>query len=504
MLAGVGREAAGSGHEAQEAGAERVGVGRAARIAAVLTGVAQAADHAEPVGEVELEFAEGRAAAGGLVGGDQNFSVEQAGQEARAVGLDPVPAVVAARHPFQPAGLAAQAQLLAELADLVVLVELGVCGRGRVGVGVEAALEVDVAGDRSQLGPAEIVVDVEGGVEAVDLQRRGVVPVAGEGVGGEVGVTVLIDAVGGGAVVGAAAGVAGDRDGAEELADADGGAVVLALDLQANGGRVVRGPQGLDPAQEDVLVAQMLVGGAAIPIAFILLDRLGREPQGEGVGDGQVDEALGLEGLVVPIAGGDFPFGPGEGGGGGDDVQRPGGGVAAIEGALRTLEHLDPLQVVEVEVHLREGGQEDVVHIDAHRGVVGGGEVVQPHAAHGDDGLGAGDVVLNIDVGNQVGQVAGGRGAGLAQRLAGDGVDLQAHIQQVLALLLGGDDHLLDLSAGGGGRGGAGGLIGEGGEGERQDRQGGAGQEGGACGSGPANLGHSLSSPSVARLSQAD
>ena len=293
------------------------------------------------------------------------------------------------------------------------------------------------------------------------------VPVALEGILGRIGITVRVDAMG--RIAEVRTGLAGNsRDRAEEFADADLRMIVFAFELEENRQRRRRIPERLRAAEIDVLFAEILVQHPAVPVAFVLLDRFAGEAQREIVGDGHVNHAVGLEGLVVAVAGRDVAREVAEFRLGRNDVDRTGCRVAAVERRLRAFQHFDVVEIEEVEILLGERGQIDVVDIDADRGIVRGREIVEADAADGDDLLGAGDVVLDVEIGHLAHQIPGRLDTRFADFLRGDGRDVDGHIEDVFGALLRGDgdglDGLTALVLGGGGSG-------------RQRAQGRAGQQ---------------------------
>ena len=172
-----------------------------------------------------------------------------------------------------------------------------------------------------------------------------------------------------------------------------------------------------DPAQAEVLVRleqqlparALALAAVEIVVVVDVLDvavvagAIGREASGEGFAERPGNRAAALEVAILPAGDLDGTLGS-EGRRAGADVQHPGGGVLAEQGALRTAQQLQLLDVQQVEHGHSRTSQVDVVEVDpgaAFQAVAGG---VVADAAHGDARLPRMDVG-DIDAGQHLLQV---------------------------------------------------------------------------------------------------
>ncbi len=186
-----------------------------------------------------------------------------------------------------------------------------------------------------------------------------------------------------------------------------------------------------------------------------MLGLLEREPERQLIGDRRVQHAEGADQAIVAEL---FLQGRVEGaraGLVGDHVDAAAGGVAAVERALGTAQHLDPVYVVERSVGAIVPGLVDAVDVEGHRRIQGRGVVVGPDAADVDLGV---DVVLaQHDGRRQVADLAHVGDARLDQLGTADRGDREGDLLDVFRAFLRGDHHLLQGRAATVGRGGLGG-----------------------------------------------
>ena len=338
--------------------------------------------------------------------------------------VDAVLAVERAADQHQVVAHVRQAHFLRELVDLVVegAVEHDQA-RGVAVLDVEAR-EVLVAGHRGQ------------------RQRIGQRPVDGQ-VGARV-LEVHVRVVRGAGTVRVRVAVVLGRERVVDLDQPHVGLVLAAVEAEQDVDVVARLPLKLAACGGAVDFPDLLAVQAVGLEAFALLDRLDREASRERVRERAADGALGQDPLVVAdverevavelvtrlLA---------------DEVDRAGRRVAAEQRALRALQHLDALEVEHAEGQHRRRHQVHVVDVDAGRGVVVGGVVVEADAADGDVRDAVGHHVLDLHVWRQQREVGELRDARLGEGLAGVGGAGDADVAEALLALLGGDEDLLEL-----------------------------------------------------------
>ncbi len=201
----------------------------------------------------------------------------------------------------------------------------------------------------------------------------------------------------------------------------------------------------------------------------------GRQAQGQGVGDRAGNRALELHQVIVAI-GRRGPRTELLARTTGHQLHGAANGVLAVEGALRTTQDLDPLQVQQIELAAPDTAVIDVVDIDADGRVEGLQGVRLAHAADVDIGRVRRTPALDqVQVRHRALQVRDLLRARALQRLAAEGREGQRGLLGRFLGAAGGDDDVLDargrlcvLSAS---------ILGIGGRGDRA--HGGARQQGG-------------------------
>uniref|UniRef100_A0A0N4Z2S7 Ketoacyl_synth_N domain-containing protein n=1 Tax=Parastrongyloides trichosuri TaxID=131310 RepID=A0A0N4Z2S7_PARTI len=324
-------------------------------------------------------------------------------------------------------------------------------------VAVFAAFQRLVAADAVQIHALERQVGVQrrapGGVVATGLG----VHVAADG-GGEArgqapaGLGVIL--VGGDGRTRAQAGV----QVADQIQALVLGLVDAAVDVQQEGQAVARGPIQQGAGAGAVGVAQALASDAvALPGAALFCRD--RQSAAQALGQRAGDIALGAE-LVLAA-----PFGHQTGGQLvrgtlGHEADGPAGGVAAIEGALRTAQDLDAIDVEDQALRHDRDRIGDLVHIDADGGRVVRGIVLEADAAQAELGRAAAEGRFDLEVGRGVLKLVDVGDALLRQAFAAEDAEGDADVLSRLFTPLSGDDDLVDggdpirrrlLSHGGGG-----------------------------------------------------
>ena len=129
----------------------------------------------------------------------------------------------------------------------------------------------------------------------------------------------------------------------------------------------------------------------------------------------------------------------------GIDDHRTANGVAAVQGALRTLQHLDLVDIEQAHVELLLVDLRHAVHDDGDRRI-GVGDLGQ--AAHHHEAVAVGIGPIERHVGNIADEVGGVLDARVRDALGGEDVDLDRDVLQALAALLGRHHHFLELIVG--------------------------------------------------------
>ncbi|MNS42524.1 hypothetical protein D3C72_749040 [compost metagenome] len=128
----------------------------------------------------------------------------------------------------------------------------------------------------------------------------------------------------------------------------------------------------------------------------------------------------------------------------GDEADGAAGGVAAVEGALRSAQDLDPVDVEDQALGHDRDRIGDLVHIDADGGRVVRGVVLEADAAQAELGRAAAEGRLDLQVGRGVLQLVDVGDALLDQAFAAEDAEGDAHVLGRLFAPLGGDDDLVD------------------------------------------------------------
>jgi hypothetical protein len=125
------------------------------------------------------------------------------------------------------------------------------------------------------------------------------------------------------------------------------------------------------------------------------------------------------------------------------------GGIAPEQRALRAAQHLDALDVEELQGQATHRRLVDVIHIDGHRVFLCIGEVIQTDAAQEEIDL-AGFALRHrvIEVRRHLRDVNGVGKAHVADLLGAEGRDRDTDLLQVLFTALGGYHHLLERGLG--------------------------------------------------------
>ncbi len=306
-----------------------------------------------------------------------------------------------ADDPVEPLAACGQPQLLRVLLDVVRLQEFQLARGRRIDVDVERAVEVHVAGNAGERRCAEIGVHRQSDGRVVDLVHALAHPIALERIAVNVGVTEEIRAL---RVVDVAgedrrARATGQRiDRAEEFGLAHLRARARAFDFEIQVEAVARRERELQSPHRQVAIADRLARQpAALPVTFVLLDRLAAEAQRGRVAERHIDGALEVQCVVVAVAesrvGVESLLRLAR-----DDIERAGSRVAAVQRALRSLQHFDALEIEHVERHHRDGSDVHLVDVDAGARAVGGAEIVEPDAADRDDRHRTRHLLLDVEV----------------------------------------------------------------------------------------------------------
>ena len=185
------------------------------------------------------------------------------------------------------------------------------------------------------------------------------------------------------------------------------------------------------------------------PVDLGIVEQIGREsvaveveardPRGQGIADGHVDHALGLDAVVIAV----FEFAPpGElahFGLRGDDVDHARSRVAPEQRALRPTQHLDPLEVEIFGLEQARAEQRRSVGVDRGGAVAGDAhaQIADPangEAGRGEIGFGEGDVGQRQLEVRRVLDLLG------LQGLRVESADRDRDFLKALALALGGND----------------------------------------------------------------
>ena len=200
-------------------------------------------------------------------------------------------------------------------------------------------------------------------------------------------------------------------------------------------------PFGGDPGGEHVLVV-MLVAGVEILAIAVALQPGDRAADAERVADRQSHRADQVD-LVVAAIGRPHPRVELMAEPAGDVFERAADRVAAVERALRPAQHLDPLDVEDVEHRRLRARDIDVVDIEADAGLEAPERVLLADAA---DEADQGRVGAARDLQRSVRRALHHRGevdrALVLERLAVERGDRDRHVLQALRAAAGGDDDI--------------------------------------------------------------
>ena len=353
---------------------------------------------------------------------------------------------IAADDPARAGGIAGgEAQFLRHAADVAVEEGAGVGETGGVPVIILPPAEMIVAGDAGQLRPAE--VEGDRGARALGIvvaERLLVRPDAGRGLEH-------------GRAAPAGRAVARirrhpDRRRAvrkgqrlEQVEPGRIGAVAAVMSLQQHVERAALVGE-LAAHTGAVGVAERAAGGPVVLEAAALL-RPCCDPRREAVAERPRDVALAAEQAEAAVIGVHAQREP-VGRLAGDESDRAGGRVAAVERALRPAQHLDPSEVEQQALRLDREGLGHLVDIDTDRRGVVGGIVVEADAAQPEVGLAAAERRHRLQPRRLVLELVDVGDAALGERLAADDGDGDRHRLNRGGAALGGDDDLGERGVG--------------------------------------------------------
>ncbi|MNX25472.1 hypothetical protein D3C86_555190 [compost metagenome] len=274
--------------------------------------------------------------------------------------------VAGAGDPVERAGLAGEAEFLIPGPVLFPVVGVEIQVRPVGAVLVLAVLGGELS-DRGQGGEINVAEGVGDGQDAfVEAARLVVVD--------DVVEDALLERVGIVRRIGRVGGQAGRR---RNRRDADRRARIL-VDLVMRPAQDRLGPGRDVPAQggarRPVVFAVIVLAGRAIDQPAVAAVHQGVDPQGHGVVDRQVDQALEAALVVLAEAKAQPGFEVVAGLVGGDG-HGAGGAVAAEQGALRSLQDFDSRDIAERQQGRARSGRIDAVDIDADRRVGADAEV---------------------------------------------------------------------------------------------------------------------------------
>src|SRR5690554_1838135 len=319
--------------------------------------------------------------------------------------VEPFAAIVAASYPVQtPVALGCQANLLGEDLDVGIEELVGLSDVRAVPIDVFLAIQRVVGADAGQ---RQMIVErpVGGQREApVGVVTVRLVTDRQTGDSGEfrpeVPAGMMVAAVDGNARI---AGLPVDVARLQSLVQARTtavGTVAPEVGPQVEAQFVAGIPLQLSAEGGYILVTKLLASIAVfLPGATILAgngqaaaqgvgDWTGNEPLQRLVAVGAVAALdLGLEGIGRPAA---------------DEIDRPAGTVATVQGALGTAQYLYPLQIEQQTLALDREGVGNLVDIDSHGGGVVGGVVAQTDAANAELGLFAAIYRVDLQVGHLI------------------------------------------------------------------------------------------------------
>ena len=200
-------------------------------------------------------------------------------------------------------------------------------------------------------------------------------------------------------------------------------------------------PGQRNAAVQEVLFAHLIIACVALlPVAALQIAH--SDPEGQRVADRAAYKGGDIDGAEATDGGVDARL-EGVGRLGGDIVDRAARGVLTEQRALRSLQHLNPVQVEAGAQGHDRIGQRRFVQIDADRRAGGERGVVEADAADRIDrrAIERGGVVKAR---HDFDQLAGVRHAEVLQRVATGGGDRHRNVVDALFPLLGGDHQFLD------------------------------------------------------------
>ncbi len=377
--------------------------------------------------------------------------------------VDLVVEVEGAHQPVERVGAAGRAQLLRERRGLRAERRLDQRGGARLGVLFLQALDLLVGRDRGDGDIAHVPLRVERATRGFRLDPPVAIIVTGPGIAVGVAIAEAVGAGPGVELVEHEVGVAVHRTGLLVrsqrnallaivaaagrrlvLPRADGGVVVRVVADQQDPCRIRRFPQQL--AAKRLRVALIVVGHALEAVfgpAVVLLHR-GRNATRERVAERAAERSLRVDLVVLPedqvgVALERVGRPPA------DEVNQPARRVTPEQRALRPAQHLDALEVEELEGQPARGRAVHVVDVHRDRILVRVCEIVQPDAAQEEVDHARFGVRRRIDeAGRHRHDVRRVRESELADLLVGERGDRDADVLQGLLALLRCDDDFLE------------------------------------------------------------
>ena len=225
-------------------------------------------------------------------------------------------------------------------------------------------------------------------------------------------------------------------------ADARGRVLLVVGDhIDAQGVGRLEGGQGAEGLGIDAVVVATVQQVLDIAVAGL---HAGGEAEGGRVADRRVQHQLD-HAVVVGADGGAALGGEAvEIGLGLDHIDRADQGAAAVQGRLRTLGDLDPVDIEQFDEGARRARDGDAVLVDRHARLIGGAGRVRGQAADHEARV-VRRLVLHQQAGHEGRQFLEVLNAEPVQELAAVGGQGERDLDRVLGAQLGGDDHLFQL-----------------------------------------------------------
>ena len=216
------------------------------------------------------------------------------------------------------------------------------------------------------------------------------------------------------------------------------------------GGEVDRQRVGRTQPEGNAATGILLIVGAVVHIG-VVADIDARGAQRDILAERNVDRGIEPQRVVIAVF--DIALGARsvEIGALGDDVDRAAGGVAAVERALRSLDHFDALEVVEEARGRARAADIDAVEIERDRRVRQRVAVEIADAAQIEQRVRA-RRGRDLERRDDRGQLGRARDAGAGERIARDGADRDRGALEIFRAALRGDDDVLQPGFGGGAR----------------------------------------------------